>query len=129
MESVFWFGFGILTGMAALPWLQRLADRARRTLAELELDDPWPRTRRPTTSGTGADEGLTAPSQGGAGLTSQDRRPGRPALRPGGTVDVLHGASVVALPAVGGPRRRAALASMPAAAALAAVQFTEANHG
>jgi hypothetical protein len=36
MESVFWFGFGILTGMAALPWLQRLADRARRTLAELE---------------------------------------------------------------------------------------------
>ena len=25
MESVFWFGFGILTGMAALPWLQRLA--------------------------------------------------------------------------------------------------------
>jgi hypothetical protein len=39
MESVFWFGFGILTGMAALPWLQRLADRARRALAELELDD------------------------------------------------------------------------------------------
>jgi hypothetical protein len=38
MESVFWFVFGILTGMAALPWLQRLADRARRTLAE--LDDP-----------------------------------------------------------------------------------------
>jgi hypothetical protein len=40
MESVFWFGFGMVTGMAALPWLQRLADRARRTLAELELDDP-----------------------------------------------------------------------------------------
>jgi hypothetical protein len=40
MESAFWFGFGILTGMAALPWFQRLADRARRALAELDLVDP-----------------------------------------------------------------------------------------
>ena len=37
MEGVFWFLLGILTGMAALPWVQRLVDRARRTLAELEL--------------------------------------------------------------------------------------------
>ena len=37
MEGFFWYGLGILTGMAALPWLQRLADRARRRLAELEL--------------------------------------------------------------------------------------------
>ena len=40
MESLFWYGLGIVTGMAALPWVQRLADRARRTLAELELADP-----------------------------------------------------------------------------------------
>jgi hypothetical protein len=38
MEGVFWFGMGIVTGMAALPWVQRLAERARRAL--LELDDP-----------------------------------------------------------------------------------------
>ena len=37
MEGVFWFLLGILTGMAALPWVQRLVDRARRTLEELEL--------------------------------------------------------------------------------------------
>jgi hypothetical protein len=37
MEGVFWYGLGILTGMAALPWVQRLVDRARRTLLELEL--------------------------------------------------------------------------------------------
>jgi hypothetical protein len=40
MESVFLFGFGIVTGMAALPWVQRLAERVRRTLAELELVEP-----------------------------------------------------------------------------------------
>jgi hypothetical protein len=40
MESAFWFGFGILMGMAAMPWFQRLAERARRTLAELGLDEP-----------------------------------------------------------------------------------------
>ena len=40
MESLFWYGLGIITGMAALPWVQRLADRARRTLVELELVDP-----------------------------------------------------------------------------------------
>jgi hypothetical protein len=40
MESAFWFGFGIVTGMAALPWFQRLADRVRRTLADLELYEP-----------------------------------------------------------------------------------------
>jgi hypothetical protein len=57
------------------------------------------------------------------------RWPGRLALRLGGTVDVLHGASMAVLAAGGGSRRRAALASMLAAAALAAVQFTEANHG
>jgi hypothetical protein len=38
MEGIFWFGMGIVTGMAALPWVQRLAERARRAL--LELDDP-----------------------------------------------------------------------------------------
>jgi hypothetical protein len=55
--------------------------------------------------------------------------PGRSSLRLGGTVDVLHGVSMAVLAAVGGSRRRAALASMLAAGALAAVQFTEANHG
>jgi hypothetical protein len=40
MESVFWLGLGIVTGMAALPWLQHLAERARRRLAELDLVDP-----------------------------------------------------------------------------------------
>jgi hypothetical protein len=40
MESAFWFGFGIVIGMAALPWVQRLTDRARRALAELDLVDP-----------------------------------------------------------------------------------------
>jgi hypothetical protein len=40
MEGLFWYGLGIITGMAALPWVQRLADLARRTLAELELTDP-----------------------------------------------------------------------------------------
>jgi hypothetical protein len=55
--------------------------------------------------------------------------PGRSALRLGGTVDVLHGASMAVLAAVGGSRRRAALASMLAAGTLAAVQFTEANRG
>jgi hypothetical protein len=55
--------------------------------------------------------------------------PGRSAFRLGGTVDVLHAASMAALAAVAGPRRRAALASMLAAGTLAAVQFTEANRG
>jgi hypothetical protein len=40
MEGLFLYGLGVVTGMAALPWFQRLADRARRTLAELELADP-----------------------------------------------------------------------------------------
>jgi hypothetical protein len=40
MEGIFWYGLGIVTGMAALPWVQRLADRARRALAELDLADP-----------------------------------------------------------------------------------------
>jgi hypothetical protein len=40
MEGVFWHGLGAVTGMAALPWVQRLAELARRTLAELELVDP-----------------------------------------------------------------------------------------
>ena len=40
MESAFWFGFGIVTGMVALPWLQRLAERARQILAELDLVEP-----------------------------------------------------------------------------------------
>jgi hypothetical protein len=40
MEGLFWYGLGIITGMAALPWVQRLTDHARRTLAELELADP-----------------------------------------------------------------------------------------
>jgi hypothetical protein len=40
MEGVFWYGLGIVTGMAALPWVHRLADRARRRLAELELAEP-----------------------------------------------------------------------------------------
>jgi hypothetical protein len=45
MEGVFWYGLGIVTGMAALPWVQRLAARVRRMLAELELVDPvTPRT-------------------------------------------------------------------------------------
>jgi hypothetical protein len=40
MEGLFWYGLGIVTGMAALPWVQRLADRARRTLAEMDLVNP-----------------------------------------------------------------------------------------
>jgi hypothetical protein len=36
MEAIFWFVFGAVAGMAALPHLQRIADRARRTLAELD---------------------------------------------------------------------------------------------
>jgi hypothetical protein len=39
MEGVFWYGLGIVTGMAALPWVQRLAARVRRMLAELDLVD------------------------------------------------------------------------------------------
>jgi hypothetical protein len=55
--------------------------------------------------------------------------PGRSALRLGATVDLLHAVSMALLAALAGSRRRAALASMLAAGALAAVQFTEANHG
>jgi hypothetical protein len=40
MDGIFWYGLGVATGMAALPWVQRLADRVRRMLAELELADP-----------------------------------------------------------------------------------------
>jgi hypothetical protein len=40
MEGLFLYGLGVVTGMAALAWVQRLVDRARRTLAELELADP-----------------------------------------------------------------------------------------
>jgi hypothetical protein len=38
MEAVFlfWFVFGAVAGMAALPHLQRIVARARRTLAELD---------------------------------------------------------------------------------------------
>jgi hypothetical protein len=55
--------------------------------------------------------------------------PGRSALRLGGSVDLLHATSMAVLAAVAEPRRRAALASMLAAGALAAVQFREANRG
>jgi hypothetical protein len=44
-------GCGVVTGMAALPWVQRLAERARRTLAELELVDPLAPHAAPTTNG------------------------------------------------------------------------------
>lgn len=36
MEGIFWFVFGAVVGMAVLPHLQRLADRVRRVLAELD---------------------------------------------------------------------------------------------
>src|SRR6266536_1611909 len=36
MEAIFWFVFGAVAGMAALPHLQRMAARVRRTLAELD---------------------------------------------------------------------------------------------
>jgi hypothetical protein len=36
MEAVFWFVFGAVVGMAALPHLQRIAAQVRRTLAELD---------------------------------------------------------------------------------------------
>ena len=38
MQAIFWFWFvfGAVAGMAALPHLQRIAARARRTLAELD---------------------------------------------------------------------------------------------
>ncbi len=36
MEGIFWFMFGAAVGMSALPHLQRIADRARRRLAELD---------------------------------------------------------------------------------------------
>jgi hypothetical protein len=38
MEGVFWFGLGVVTGMACLPWVQDVAARMRRML--LELDEP-----------------------------------------------------------------------------------------
>jgi hypothetical protein len=38
MQAIFWFWFlfGAVAGMTALPHLQRIAARARRTLAELD---------------------------------------------------------------------------------------------
>jgi hypothetical protein len=36
MEAIFWFVFGAVAGMAALPHLQRIAARVRRTLTELD---------------------------------------------------------------------------------------------
>ena len=38
MEAIFWFWFvfGAVVGMAALPHLQRIAAQVRRTLAELD---------------------------------------------------------------------------------------------
>ena len=36
MDAIFWFVFGAVAGMAALPQLQRTVARARRTLAELD---------------------------------------------------------------------------------------------
>ena len=38
MQAIFWFWFlfGVVAGMAALPHLQRIVARARRTLAELD---------------------------------------------------------------------------------------------
>jgi hypothetical protein len=45
MEAVFWFIFGAVAGMAALPHLQRLAAVARRRLAE--LDQPGDPSHRP----------------------------------------------------------------------------------
>jgi hypothetical protein len=41
MEGVFFFAFGVAVGMAVLPHLQRMADQARRRLAELDQpNDP-----------------------------------------------------------------------------------------
>ncbi|HZD73366.1 MAG TPA: hypothetical protein VE776_05695 [Actinomycetota bacterium] len=45
MEALFWFIFGAVAGMAALPHLQRLATVARRRLAE--LDQPRDPSHRP----------------------------------------------------------------------------------
>ena len=36
MDAIFWFVFGAVAGMAALPHLQRTVARARRTLAEFD---------------------------------------------------------------------------------------------
>jgi hypothetical protein len=36
MDGVFWFVFGVVVGMAALPYLQRIAGRVRRSLADLD---------------------------------------------------------------------------------------------
>jgi hypothetical protein len=36
MEAIFWFVFGAVVGMAALPHLQHTAAQVRRTLAELD---------------------------------------------------------------------------------------------
>jgi hypothetical protein len=36
MEAIFWFVFGAVVGMTALPHLQRIAAQVRRTLAELD---------------------------------------------------------------------------------------------
>ena len=39
MEGVFWFVFGVGVGIGVLPHLQRIADRVRRRLAELDVHD------------------------------------------------------------------------------------------
>jgi hypothetical protein len=57
MEGLFLYGLGVVTGMAALPWVQRLADRARRTLAELELTDPPAPHAATDTSGDARESG------------------------------------------------------------------------
>jgi hypothetical protein len=36
MDAIFWFVFGAVAGMAALPHLQRTVAQARRALAELD---------------------------------------------------------------------------------------------
>ena len=46
MEGVFWFVFGAVTGMALLPHLQRVAERVRRALADLDRPSPPGRSRR-----------------------------------------------------------------------------------
>jgi hypothetical protein len=45
MEAIFWFVFGMVAGIGALPHLQRIAARVRRELAE--LDQPRRPSSRP----------------------------------------------------------------------------------
>lgn len=39
MEAIFWFAFGAVAGMAALPHLQRIAAHVRQQLAELDQQE------------------------------------------------------------------------------------------